>query len=71
MGSETGSVTSPVPSSQSTVMVLSDSTHLSEDEAEEIITFDTQPNEGRLPNSSYSAADTLFTWADITGEVPL
>ena len=31
------------------------------------VTFDTQPTEGRMPNSSYSAKDTLFTWADITG----
>ena len=36
--------------------------------AVEEVTFDTQPTESRMPNSSYSAKDTLFTWADITGE---
>ena len=55
--------------SHSTVMILSDSTNLSDEEPEEVITFDTQPNEGRMPNSSYSAEDTLFTWGDITGEL--
>ena len=52
-----------------TVMILSDSAHLSDDELEEeVITFDAQPNEGRMPNSSYKAEDTLFTWMDITGK---
>ena len=48
-------------------MVLSESVSLSEDEPEEVIAFDTQPIEGRLPNSSYSWEDNLFTWTDITG----
>jgi len=37
-------------------------------EVGEEVTFDTQPIEGRLPNSSYSSRDTLFTWMDITGQ---
>ena len=50
------------------VMVLSDTANLSEEEPEEVITFEAQPNEpGRMPNSSYKTEDTLFTWTDITG----
>lgn len=46
------------------VMVLSDSNS----EPEEEIAFDIQPEEGRLPDSSYTEGDSLFTWTDITGE---
>lgn len=71
MSSEIGSPDTESLSSlvQSTVMVLSDTANLSEEEPEEVITFDAQPNEpGRMPNSSYKAEDTLFTWTDITGD---
>ena len=54
----------PMTPQPAVVMVFSD---LSDEEPEEMIAFDTQPIEGRLPNSSYSQKDTLFTWADITG----
>ena len=37
-------------------------------ETGEEVTFDTQPIEGRMPNSSYNSRDTLFTWTDITGQ---
>ena len=68
LGSPDSIVTSPHPSS--TVMILSDSTHFSEEEnpeEEEVIMFDTHTTEGRMPNSSYKSEDTLFTWTDITG----
>ena len=32
-----------------------------------MIAFDVQPIEGRLPQSSYTEGDSLFTWTDITG----
>lgn len=69
IGEETASLEAS-SRSHSTVMVFSDSAHLSEDEEpeEEVIIFDAQPTEGRMPNSSYKAEDTLFTWTDITGE---
>ncbi len=68
VSSEVGSLDTQSVSSL-TVMVLSDSANLSEEEPEEVVTFDAQPNEpGKMPNSSYKAEDTLFTWTDITGE---
>ena len=55
---------SPGGSIAHTVMVLSNSV---DGETEEVITFDVQPGEGRLPDSSYTEEDSLFTWTDITG----
>lgn len=55
---------SPGGSIAHTVMVLPNSM---DEEAEEVITFDVQPGEGRLPDSSYTEEDSLFTWTDITG----
>ena len=52
------------PQSPMSVMAFSES--FSDEEPEEI-TFDTQHSEGRLPDSSYTDQDTLFTWTDITG----
>ena len=49
-------------------MIFSDSAQEEEPEEEEVIMFDAQSTEGRMPNSSYKAEDTLFTWVDITGE---
>ena len=43
------------------------STSPSDSEVEEMIAFDVQPGEGRLPDSSYTDEDSLFTWTDITG----
>ena len=40
---------------------------LSDSDAEDMIAFDVQPSEGRLPQSSYTEEDSLFTWTDITG----
>lgn len=37
-----------------------------EEESEEL-EFDVQSHDGRLPGSSYTAEETLFTWADVTG----
>ena len=58
------SPTSPHPS---TVMVFSNFT--SDSEPEEMIAFDIEQGEGmhRLPDSSYTEEDSLFTWTDITG----
>ena len=56
--------------STSTVMVLPELASLSDSEEVEEIEFNNQiGGEGCLPNSSYYEEDTLFTWADITGEV--
>ena len=38
-----------------------------EDSLHEVPVFDVQSLEGRLPNSSYTDEETLFTWTDITG----
>ena len=67
IGGVLGSPLSPT-SSGTTLMVLSETFNLSEEEPEEMIAFDTQPVAGRLPNSSYSWEDNLFTWTDITGQ---
>ena len=40
-----------------------------EDESDiEVVEFDVQSCAGRLPDSSYSDFETLFTWTDITGQ---
>ena len=55
--------------STSTVVVLPDSASLSESEEMEEIEFNQQiGGEGCLPNSSYYEEDSVFTWADITGQ---
>jgi hypothetical protein len=34
-----------------------------------MIAFDVKPIQGRLPQSSYTEEDSLFTWTDITGQL--
>ena len=63
--SDVGQYFTPGGSTPHTVMVFS--TSPSDSEAEEMIAFDVQPGEGRLPDSSYTDEDSLFTWTDITG----
>lgn len=41
------------------------------DSDSDIPVFDVQPQDGRLFNSSYTDRETLFTWTDITGTVPI
>ena len=41
-----------------------------EDDSEpEVLEFDIQSREGRLPDSSYTDEETVFTWTDITGKL--
>ena len=40
---------------------------VSDSDTEDMIAFDVQPIHGRLPQSSYTEEDSLFTWTDITG----
>ena len=63
-GSNQSSRLSPFSSSVATVTAYTNS--LSDSDAEDIA-FDVQPSEGRLPQSSYTEEDSLFTWTDITG----
>ena len=43
--------------------------HDNESESDiEVVEFDVQSLAGRLPDSSYSDFETLFTWTDITGQ---
>ena len=39
-----------------------------EDSEPEVLEFDIQSREGRLPDSSYTDEETVFTWTDITGK---
>ena len=40
---------------------------VSDSDTEDMIAFDVKPIQGRLPQSSYTEEDSLFTWTDITG----
>ena len=40
-----------------------------EDSEPEVLEFDIQSREGRLPDSSYTDEETVFTWTDITGKL--
>lgn len=35
----------------------------------DVLEFDVQSQVGRLPDSSYTDQETLFTWSDITGNL--
>ena len=48
-------------------IVTAYSNSISDSDTEDMIAFDVQPIEGRLPQSSYTEEDSLFTWTDITG----
>ena len=65
-----GPLLSPTPFSSSLATlptVTAYSRSLSYSDTEETIAFDVQPIQGRLPQSSYTEGDSLFTWTDITG----
>ena len=64
-----GPLLSPTPSSSSATLptVIAYSHSVSDSDTEETIAFDVQPIRGRLPQSSYTEGDSLFTWTDITG----
>lgn len=55
------------PSSPNMPVVTIYSNSISDSDTEDMIAFDVQPGEGRLPQSSYTEEDSLFTWTDITG----
>ena len=53
--------------SASVPIVKAYSHSVSDSDTEDMIAFDVQPIQGRLPQSSYTEGDSLFTWTDITG----
>ena len=55
------------PTSPTLPIVTAYSNSISDSDTEDMIAFDVQPSEGRLPQSSYTEEDSLFTWTDITG----
>ena len=52
-------------------IILDDAVYIEDqdDSDLDVLEFDVKSKVGRLPDSSYTDQETLFTWSDITGDV--